>query len=846
MNFEHPHPPSARHEVETNPSISPTTEFESSARHRYFSSKPLCSDREIARSNPMELNLDKKSYPLTPTEYKLIDEIGQGVSATVYEAKCLPFDEIVAIKSLDLERVNANLDDIRREAQTMSLINHANVLRAHCSFIVGQNLWVVMPYMAGGSCQSIMKTAFPNGFEEPIIGLVLKDTLKALEYLHQQGHIHRDVKAGNILIDSRGGVKVADFGVSACMFESGDRQRLKRNTFVGTPCWMAPEVIDHGNGYGYDYKADIWSFGITALELAHGHAPFSKFPPMKALLMQLKGAPPGLDYATDKKFSRSFREMVGLCLVKDPARRPCAAKLLKHSFFKHTKSPEYIVKHVLDSLPSLIERFKMIKAKETVRMKVCEEQDDDDDVIPHVRMRRISGWNFNENNLKFEPLYPLDEKCCHVMGDGTHGQKIVQTDHKNGEIVSTDTNFEFVNNSAPEPKSMDANSHMDIEPNCRSESPNIGENLNIKTHAGFLPNSRSELKRNGSNTNLCSGDRPAVDIVQGVQAHDEDSNSNSSPGSHDGGSARLKRSSDSELVNEDIKEICESMQCTQLVHTEKQHPREISDKKEGAQLAVSSEKHHPREISDKQEGGHYEFFLEKLHLKEISNKKEGTRLEGSLEKQHSVGDLINKPSNGSEHNSRGQAGHGPKPAVVQKKGRFSVTEEDVGQANKTIVHHPPPLRRMHSFSSHTSLSSISSSSSLCSPTPQCAPPNLPVNEYNSLSVPVSALVPHLQSLLQSNIMQQDIMLNLLNMGAVDPINSTHNSGLNVRQKSVSERESDLEKQVNDLQRRLSILQDELHVIKAKNAQLEHQLNAIYNKEEEERIRMEGVERSVVE
>ena len=135
-----------------------------------------------------------------------------------------------------------------------------------------------MPFMAEGSCLHIMKIAYPDGFEEYAIATILKETLKALEYLHRQGHIHRDVKVGNILVDTSGAVKLGDFGVSACMFDTGDRQR-SRNTFVGTPCWMAPEVLQPGNGY--NFKADIWSLGITTLELAHGHAPFSKYPPMK-------------------------------------------------------------------------------------------------------------------------------------------------------------------------------------------------------------------------------------------------------------------------------------------------------------------------------------------------------------------------------------------------------------------------------------------------------------------------------------------------------------------------------------------------------------------------------------
>lgn len=349
---------------------------------------------------------ERRIYPVTAAEYKLLEEIGQGVSATVYRAICLPFKEVVAIKALDLEKCNSNLDDVRREAVTMRLINHPNVVKAFCSFVVEQTLWVVMPYMAGGSCLHIMKSAFIDGFEEPVIATFLKEVLKALDYLHRHGHIHRDVKAGNILVDEKGAVKLADFGVSACMFDTGDRQR-SRKTFVGTPCWMAPEVMEQL--HGYDFKADIWSFGITALELAHGHAPFSKYPPMKVLLMTLQNAPPGLDYERDKRFSKSFKEMIAMCLVKEPSKRPTAEKLLRHSFFKHARTPDYICRHILDGLPSLGERIKNLKNADAARMTQQKNLDEQEQRSQTEYNRGVSAWNFNLEDLKAQSALIPDD-----------------------------------------------------------------------------------------------------------------------------------------------------------------------------------------------------------------------------------------------------------------------------------------------------------------------------------------------------------------------------------------------------------------------------------------------------
>ncbi|CAH8337425.1 unnamed protein product [Eruca vesicaria subsp. sativa] len=348
-----------------------------------------------------------KRFPLYAKDYELFEEVGEGVSASVYRAKCIALNENVAIKIMDLEKCRNDLDTIRKEVHIMSLIEHPNLLKAHCSFIDRNTLWIVMPYMSGGSCFHLMKTVYPEGFEQPIIATLLREVLKALVYLHRQGHIHRDVKAGNILVHSRGVVKLGDFGVSACMFDSGERMRT-RNTFVGTPCWMAPEVMQQVDGY--DFKADIWSFGITALELAHGHAPFSKYPPMKVLLMTLQNAPPRLDYERDKKFSKSFRELISACLVKDPKKRPTSAKLLKHPFFKHARSTDYLSRKILNGLCPLGERFKKLKEAEAELFKGI--TGDKEQLSQHEYMRGISAWNFDLQELRKQASLNPDNEMC--------------------------------------------------------------------------------------------------------------------------------------------------------------------------------------------------------------------------------------------------------------------------------------------------------------------------------------------------------------------------------------------------------------------------------------------------
>jgi len=330
----------------------------------------------------------KVQYPLDSNSYNILHEVGFGDGAVVYKAVCVPLDSmVVAIKAIHLDQSRADIEIVRRQAKTMSLLSHPNILTAHCSFTVADRLWVVMPFMSAGSLQSIMSSSFPDGLSEPCIAILLKETLSGLSYLHNQGYLHKGIKAGNILIDSNGSVKLADFGMTPSP------------VVAGTPYWMIPEpeVIN-------SEKADIWSFGITALELAHGRPPLSNEPKNEK----------------HKKFSKAFKDMVASCLHQDPSQRPTAEALSKHSFFKNCMDSDFLVKNILQELPSVEERFK--KGGDSARQSV-------------QKRRRITWWSFNEDGFELDPVFPTESSAADdsVVKQVRFGGEAIIMEDKEGE-----------------------------------------------------------------------------------------------------------------------------------------------------------------------------------------------------------------------------------------------------------------------------------------------------------------------------------------------------------------------------------------------------------------------------
>ncbi|XP_052472352.1 TRAF2 and NCK-interacting protein kinase isoform X4 [Carassius gibelio] len=306
----------------------------------------MASDSPVRTLNEIDLSALRDPAGI----FELVELVGNGTYGQVYKGRHVKTGQLAAIKCMDVtgeedEEIKAEINMLKKYS------HHRNIATFYGAFIkknrigVDDQLWLVMEFCGAGSVTDLIKNTKGNSLREDWTAYISREILKGLSHLHQHKVIHRDIKGQNVLLTENADVKLVDFGVSAQL----DRTVSRRNTFIGTPYWMAPEVIacDENPDATYDFKSDLWSLGITAIEMADGAPPLCDMHPMRALFLIPRNPAPRLK---SKKWSIKFHKFIECCLVKNHNKRPSTEQLLKHPFVHELTSERQIRNQLKDHI----------------------------------------------------------------------------------------------------------------------------------------------------------------------------------------------------------------------------------------------------------------------------------------------------------------------------------------------------------------------------------------------------------------------------------------------------------------------------------------------------------------
>ncbi|XP_029375376.1 serine/threonine-protein kinase 10 [Echeneis naucrates] len=313
---------------------------------------------KILRLPTIEIKKKVKQYEhvhrdINPNDlWEIIGELGDGAFGKVYKARNKETEVLAAAKVIET-KCEEELEDYMVEIDILAKCDHRYIVKLLDAFYHDNKLWIMIEFCPGGAVDATM-LELDRGLTEPQIKVVCRQMLEALDYLHSMKIIHRDLKAGNILLMLDGDIKLADFGVSA----KNNKTLQRRDSFIGTPYWMAPEVVmcETMKDAPYDYKADIWSLGITLIELAQIEPPHHELNPMRVLLKIAKSEPPTLE--RPHTWSKEFNDFLKKSLDKNPETRPSAAQLMEHPFVKSVTTNRPLRELVAEAKAEVMEEIE--------------------------------------------------------------------------------------------------------------------------------------------------------------------------------------------------------------------------------------------------------------------------------------------------------------------------------------------------------------------------------------------------------------------------------------------------------------------------------------------------------
>ncbi|EGC39404.1 hypothetical protein DICPUDRAFT_147802 [Dictyostelium purpureum] len=311
--------------------------------------------------------------------FQFQEQLGTGSYGSVHRAINKDTGFELAVKVIPIK----DSEEIEKEISILKKCKSSNIVSYYGSCQQGENLWILMEYCNIGSIRDLLETT-EKTLNEKQVSIVVQQALKGLHYLHQNQIIHRDIKAANILLTDDSGVKLADFGVSAVL----DDVMGSSTTFIGTPLWMAPEIIQKKP---YNNKCDIWSLGISIIEMIEGFPPHWSMPPARAMLMIPNKPPPALTKA--HHYSKELNDFLSLCCQKDPEKRPSALDLLTHPFLAQTSTSHEVLKPIMD---------ECLKKNQSLRKKKNELQSGNI-IPPAVPIKKALNESNNNQPLSSSP-----------------------------------------------------------------------------------------------------------------------------------------------------------------------------------------------------------------------------------------------------------------------------------------------------------------------------------------------------------------------------------------------------------------------------------------------------------